>query len=123
VGVKYISPFEFGGLRAAMPCDRWTKVEDNLHSIAKTIEAMRGIERWGAKNMIKAAFTGFVALPAASRRHWREVLGVTDGQGSSLESAYKRLRSKHHPDKGGTSERFNEVQVAYDQARAELGIP
>lgn len=113
--------FEFDGLRAAMPCDRWTKVEDNLHSIAKTIEAMRGIERWGAKNMIKAAFTGFVALPApASRRHWKEVLGAVDAQ--EVETRYRLLRSKHHPDKGGKAERFNEVQIAYEQARVELGL-
>ena len=119
--------FEFDGLQAAMPCDRWMRVEDNLHSIAKTIEAMRGIERWGAKNMIKAAFTGFVALPApASRRPWRDVLGVKDvgaGAAELVEASYKRLRSRHHPDKGGTAERFNEVQLAYDQARAEIGMP
>jgi len=117
--------FDYQGLQAGMPCDRWIRVEDNLHSIAKTIEAMRGIERWGAKNMIKAAFTGFVALPAPSaRRPWRNVLGVPAASAISaveLQVIYKRLRSKHHPDKGGKAEHFNEVQVAYDQARAELG--
>jgi hypothetical protein len=32
-------------------CDRWDKPEDNLWAIAKTIEAMRGIERWGSGDM------------------------------------------------------------------------
>lgn len=48
----------------AIPCDRWRKVEDNVRAIGLTIEAMRGMERWGAKHMIKAMFQGFKALPA-----------------------------------------------------------
>lgn len=118
--------FEYQDVRAAIPCDRWVKVEDNLHAIAKTIEAMRGIERWGAKHMVKAAFTGFAALPAPgqSTRGWREVLELNPGDGipSKVEAAYKRLRSEKHPDKGGSPAAFHEVQTAYEQARAELGI-
>jgi len=117
--------FDYQELKAGIPCDRWLRVEDNLRAIAKTIEAMRGIERWGAKHMIKAAFTGFAALPApGASRPWRAVLELDPGDGilSKVEAAYKRLRSKYHPDKGGSAERFHEIQNAYDQARAELGI-
>lgn len=28
-------------------CDRWEKIEHNMQAIAKTIEALRGIARWG----------------------------------------------------------------------------
>jgi len=118
--------FDYQEMKAAIPCDRWSKVEDNLHAIAKTIEAMRGIERWGAKHMVKAAFTGFAALPApgqTSARGWQEVMEFTPGDivtKEALDRAYRRLRSTSHPDKGGTSEAFNAVQAAYEQGCAAL---
>jgi hypothetical protein len=52
----------------AIPCDRWTSVGGNLRAIAKTIEAMRGMERWGAKHMIRAMFQGFTAIAAPTKR-------------------------------------------------------
>ena len=118
--------FHYDGVNVGIPCDRWNKVEDNLHAIGKTIEAMRGIDRWGAKNMVKAAFTGFAALPAPGKttRTWRAVFGWREGadiSATSLETAYRRLRSETHPDRpGGSAEAFNEVQVAYEQARLEV---
>lgn len=55
----------YDGLQVAIPCDRWNTVAGNLRAIAKTIEAMRGMERWGAKHMIRAMFTGFTRSPQA----------------------------------------------------------
>lgn len=107
-------------------CDRWRKVEDNMQAIAKTIDALRGVARWGTGDMMEAAFTGFAALPPPSQttaRGWREVLGFqpnTRPLYSEVEAAYRRLRSSAHPDKGGTHERFMEVQSAFDRAHAEL---
>lgn len=31
-----------------------------------------------------------------------------------IKKAYKRLANKHHPDKGGSQEKFKEISVAYD---------
>lgn len=117
--------FTYQGVSAAIPCDRWKKAEDNVHAIAKTIEAMRGIERWGAKHMVKAAFTGFAALPApgGTSTPWRQVLGFAPDEKltlAALEARYRKRRSEYHPDKGGNSEMFNAVQAAYDQARQEV---
>jgi hypothetical protein len=56
--------FNLNGRSQCFPCDRWTTVEHNLWAIAKSIEALRGLERWGAKTMVDAAFRGFQALPA-----------------------------------------------------------
>jgi hypothetical protein len=42
----------------AFACDRWVKIEHNMQAIAKTIEALRGIARWGTGDMLAAAFTG-----------------------------------------------------------------
>ncbi len=113
-------------------CDRWQRVEDNMQAIAKTIDALRGIARWGTGDMMEAAFTGFTALPAPGQttaRGWREVLGVEAMNPpptlAFVTSAYKSLRSRHHPDKNpgdaGAAARFQEIMAAYEQACQELG--
>lgn len=104
-------------------CDRWRKIEDNMQAIAKTIEALRGVARWGTGDMMEAAFQGFTALPSPnSVRTWREVLGLPSGPQNmeQVVAAYRRLRSQHHPDHGGDQEKFNELQLAYAQAESEL---
>jgi hypothetical protein len=97
--------------------DRWDKVQDNIQAIRKTIEALRGIERWGASDMMERAFTGFVALPDHSNRTWWQVLGVTeDAHPREVRTAYKRKCVEVHPDKpNGNKEMFQDVQNAYNQ--------
>lgn len=56
------------GKQMAFACDRWNKIEDNIRAVAKTIEAVRGIDRWGASEMMERAFTAFEALPSP-RKH------------------------------------------------------
>lgn len=106
-------------------CDRWIKLEDNMQAIAKTIQALRGIARWGTGDMMEAAFTGFDALPAPGQtsRGWRQVLGFGIGETISrarLDQSYRVARSQTHPDRGGSTEAFDEVQKAYEQACAEI---
>lgn len=115
------------GRQLCIPCDRWDKVEDNLRAIAKTIEALRGIERWGAKHMLDAAFNAFAALPpapnaAALERPWREVLGVTAAATmAEAEAAYRDLARKHHPDiTGDSGAMMTIINRARDKAREEL---
>lgn len=45
-----------------------------------------------------------------------ETLGIAkDASAEEIKKAYRKLASKHHPDKeGGDTEKFKEVQVAYD---------
>ena len=44
-----------------------------------------------------------------------ETLGVTrDSNATEIKKAYKKLASKHHPDKGGDQEEFKKIQKAYD---------
>jgi hypothetical protein len=54
--------FLYKKMPMSFACDRWEKVEHNMQAIAKTIEALRGIARWGTGDMLAAAFTGFVWL-------------------------------------------------------------
>lgn len=101
-------------------CDRWRKVEDNMQAIAKTIDALRGVARWGTGDMMEAAFTGFAALPDPHNRNWRDVLGKDIRTRDELDAIYRRLRSESHPDKGGNADRFHDVQRAYEQACGEI---
>jgi hypothetical protein len=101
-------------------CDKWDKVEDNVRAIGKTIEALRGISRWGARNMMKRAFSAFKALPAAD---WRSVMGILDA-GVTLEQVkarYRELAAKLHPDTGGSHHAMQRLNAAWEQAQKELG--
>jgi uncharacterized protein with HEPN domain len=116
--------FKLNSNEQCIPCDKWTTLEDNLRAIAKTIEALRGIERWGAKEMVNAAFRGFKALPETiimgehTARAWWEILQVSPNADMDvIEAAYKRLLHKAHPDKGGSDFAFQELQYAFNQAK------
>jgi hypothetical protein len=56
--------FTRDGKGQGIPCDQWHGVLANLRAIGKSVEARRGLERWGAKAMLDAAMAGFAALPA-----------------------------------------------------------
>lgn len=115
--------FSYHRAQRCFACDRWDRIEDNLQAVAKTIEALRGIARWGTGDMLDAAFTGFTALaaPGASRGWW-EVLGVD--RGCTLEharAAYRRAAASAHPDRdGGSDARMAEVNVAWAAAQEAL---
>lgn len=102
-----------------MAIDRYDRVADNLAAIAATLDAMRAIERHGGAEILNRAFTGFAALPNGSTTHWSDVLDVPEtASRAEIEAAYRRLRSLHHPDKGGDGEQFQQIQKAYAEATA-----
>jgi molecular chaperone DnaJ len=44
-----------------------------------------------------------------------QILGVNrDATDDEIKRAYRKLASQHHPDRGGDTQRFQEIQVAYD---------
>lgn len=111
--------FDLEGRQQCIPCDKWLRLEDNLRAISKTIDALRGIERWGAKDMVSAAFKGFQALPESivtspPKRDWWVVLGVPkDADAPTVKQGYRKALSITHPDAGGSNEAFREAQDAY----------
>lgn len=111
--------FDYDGMNLAIPCDRWAKISHNIQAIALTVEAMRGMERWGAKHMIRAMFTGFRLLPGVGETGaaWWVVLGVAQNAGQEeIKEAYRSAAKKHHPDVGGDLELFRAINEAYNQA-------
>lgn len=111
--------FQWREKAMALACDRWSKVEDNLRSIGKTVEALRGIERWGASDMMERAFSGFTALPPPSEPRvtcW-DVLGVPAGSGKdAVTKAYHQLAKVSHPDKGGSHDQWHVLSKAFNDA-------
>jgi len=111
--------FTYKKQQVCFACDRWRKIEDNMQAIAKTIDALRGVARWGTGDMMEAAFRGFTALPNPESNHWSDVLGVPrNATGDDVRAAYRDLRSKHHPDRGGSADQFLRVQRAFEQFEA-----
>lgn len=120
--------FNRKGKDMVFACDTYWNLHDNIHAIAKTIEALRAIERWGASDMLDRAFTGFTALPApivaGMKRDWQVVLGLQElllPDADDVRKAYQRLASQYHTDKPGADhDKMAELNAARDEALQEL---
>ena len=113
--------FTRGDKTYCFPCDRYRKVADNIAAVAKHLEAMRGMERWGV-GTVDQLFGGFTALPAPAG-DWRSVLGI-QGDGIDrevVEARYRSLARRKHPDAGGSHDDFIRLQDARSAALAEIG--
>ena len=111
--------FTLGRDQKCIPCDKWVLIEDNLRAIELTVGALRGLERWGAKEIVSAAFQGFQALPASTEgaAWWRLLEVAPDASEVEIEAAYRRLVKSHHPDAGGDADTFRRLTAAYQQAK------
>ncbi|TCL70595.1 J domain-containing protein [Rhizobium sp. BK251] len=114
--------FEWKGKQRVFACDRWDKIKDNIRALEKTIEAMRGIERWGASDMLERAFSAFTALPSYDGAHWSDVLNVPrDATIDQIKAAYRDKARTTHSDAGGNDTAMSRLNVARDQAMKERG--
>ena len=119
--------FTWDGLQVCIPVDRYSSVEANLQAIHHIIEARRVELRHGTLALVRATFTGFIALPApASKRDWRDVLGLNEDERSRvneaiIEGRYRKLASELHPDRAsGSTAAMAELNVARDEALKEI---
>lgn len=128
--------FVLDGKERVFACDKWTGHAANMRAIALSIQAIRGLDRWGASDLVTRVFAGFNALPPggdqeSTKRPWREVLGVVvanvedlaDSQRSlqAVRMAHRNLIRKHHPDLGGDHAIAAELNAALAEAERELG--
>lgn len=110
--------FKLRGSQKVVACDKWVKLEDNAHAITKSIEAMRGLDRWGVSQILERAFTGFTALPAPPQ--WWDTLGVNEGTPLAIcEAAYRAKMKDAHPDAGGSETLAANLNWAIARAREE----
>ena len=116
--------FKRKGRDVVLACDQYDTLHDNMRAVSKTVEAMRGIERWGASDMLDRAFTGFEALAAPQAsvvEPWWQVLGVEQYcQRTQIESAYRQLARTAHPDQGGSTAEMSRLNVARDAGLAAM---
>lgn len=118
--------FELKGNEQCIPCDKWDYLKDNIRAIVKTIEALRGLERWGAKEMVDAAFRGFKSLPSPddvslainSPQYFADCVDEINGR-----ERYRNLVKELHPDKnkGENSKEFYEVQRQWTVFKSQFG--
>jgi hypothetical protein len=109
--------FTHKGKQLCFANDKYTSLEGNITGIARTIEALRGIARWGTGDMMESAFTGFQALPSPSaRKTWQQILNAKTL--IEAEHNYKNLARIHHPDFGGDATMMAELNNAIQEARA-----
>lgn len=125
-------------------CDKWRSPAENMQAIALSVEAMRGLARWGAGDVVSRAFAGFAALPPPSgpeapqapfvppKRAWRDVLGWAGGSAAPwpelgneellaiAKHRHRALIQKHHPDRGGDATFAAELNAAMADAEQEL---
>jgi hypothetical protein len=112
--------FTWDGMGVCIAVDRYLAVESNLQAIHHIIEARRVELRHGTLALVRATFAGFLALPAPKSAHWSEVLRVPkDARREDVKSAYRRLASTHHPDKGGDANKMAELNAAFETALGE----
>lgn len=100
-------------------CDAYLCFDDNMQAIRKSIEALRGLDRWKCSDMINQAFTGFKALPEQTGgAAWWDVLQCKqDASDEVIKAQYRRLAMDYHPDKNnGDNSKFIILQNAYQQA-------
>lgn len=110
--------FDIGGAAHCLPCDTYNDVAQNIAAIAAHIAATRAIERHGVAS-VREMFRGFVALPPP-QSCW-EILGVPErASRETIETAYRALAKKRHPDSGGSQAAMSELNRARDEALKEL---
>jgi hypothetical protein len=107
-------------------CDQFEFVKDNISAIKHTIAALRGIERWGASDMLERAFRGFTALPGTLPETWRKVMEFAPHERVSVEAVelrFRELAKRRHPDvAGGDHAQMQQLNEARDAARLEMGV-
>jgi len=116
--------FELGGKPRVFACDKWIRVPDNIASIAKHVDAIRAVERYGVGTR-EQIMTGYrlPALPASiDDVPWHEVLHVSpQATWTAVTFAYHASIKEAHPDRGGSREQMDRVRSAYAAAKAEFG--
>ncbi|HVZ95996.1 MAG TPA: J domain-containing protein [Chitinophagaceae bacterium] len=100
-------------------CDAFHTLDDNIHAINLSLEALRGLDRWKCSDIVNQAFTGFKALPEVSSSNIWETLELPGQPDNSaiIRANYKKIAKRIHPDvPGGSSEAFAQLLEAYRQA-------
>ena len=119
--------FENNDGALCFPCGTYARMEDNMHAIALTLEALRAVDRYGA-TLAHEQYRGFLALPApaaatnwtvddaaawlAARTPWVKTTGELLVDRDIYRRAYRESAAALHPDRGGDRNLFDALQTA-----------
>ncbi|RBO73500.1 molecular chaperone DnaJ [Microbacterium sp. H6] len=128
-GVIFSIDAPFGHL--SYPCDTYPQWQDNLRAIAKTLEALRMVERYGVSKRSEQ-YRGFLAIEATATpagfanldEAWTFLCRLVESEGTVLNVATARVVLRNaqratHPDHGGDAAIFQRVTLAEAKLRAE----
>lgn len=113
------------------PCDTFTTWQDNLRAIAKALEALRMVDRYGVTKRGEQ-YRGFLAIEATAvpagfatteeALHFLGVLARMEPDRSNPDAVRKTWRAAQrvaHPDHGGDAATFQRVSLAEAKLREE----
>jgi hypothetical protein len=114
--------FTFKKKKLVMARDGFVTVAGNLRSLGLAIAGMRQMHRHGGDLMLERAFEGFLAIaPPNWKKPWRQVFGVKPDWRGDVTTLFREKARQRHPDAGGSDTLMAELNVAYEEARRELG--
>ena len=103
-------------------CDKWNRVADNVAAIARHIEALRAVDRYGVGEM-EQVLAGYTALQP-SAEDWRSVFAFGPDETPKFSEVVRRFKaamSRAHPDTNdGDTFQAARLNTARDLARWEL---
>lgn len=122
------------GDRFEFPCDRFGFWQDNLDAIARAMQDLRRIDRYGVK--AGKQYEGFKALPEratetltaqAAAKFISKVSGYGDAVilslASSARDAIRVAQSRSHPDRGGNIDDFTLIGRCKIALELHFGAP
>jgi hypothetical protein len=94
--------------------------------VSRSILIMRRFRASAVPSMSNSSVLSFVVATAAtsSPKNPFKVLGVKQGSSKEeIKKAYRVMARKHHPDApGGSHEKFQEIQAAYEEVKTGMWI-
>lgn len=121
-GVAVYFRMRAGGKPKVFACDKWDRVADNVAAIARHIECLRAVDRYGVGEM-EQVLAGYTALPP-SAEDWRSVFCFGPDETpkwSEVERRYRAGMVAAHPDRpDGDTLQAARLNTARDMARWEL---
>jgi hypothetical protein len=123
-GPGVIVSFESPKGAMSFPCDKFRDWQDNLRAIAKSLEALRMVDRYGVTRG-NEQYRGWARLPAPNGRMSREQAisflaslhrsppeNMARLDGEALRAICRTARIENHPDRGGSHEIFVRIGQA-----------
>lgn len=111
------------GVPVELAMDRQERIVDNARVLYLAVEALRMNDERGIADIVREAYA---QLPAPTQetpaRDPYVVLGVHPNAAlETIETFYRALAKRAHPDAGGSPEQFRELTSAMEQIRKERG--